>query len=108
MGIDRRVFFNHVSRFTPKPMPTLEAVCRAAAQASLDMQACAILVITSSLDPVRLIAKYRCLIPIIVATNDPKVTPALSSPPQAHPFQGREPKTVGQQPVWWIRLGRPP
>jgi pyruvate kinase len=67
------VYFNFVSRFTPKPMPTLEAVCRGAAQATLDMAATIILVITSSLEPVTLVAKYRPLTPIVVATNSESV-----------------------------------
>jgi len=51
--------FNLITKYTPKPITTQEAVCSAAVRTSEDINASLIIVITESGATARLVAKYR-------------------------------------------------
>ena len=72
-SIDYSRHFNHIRRFTPKPLKSLEGVCSSAVKASIDMGAALVAVSTNRYEPVAMLAKYRPRCPIVVATTDAKL-----------------------------------
>ncbi|KAI0229579.1 Pyruvate kinase [Massospora cicadina] len=64
------VLFNELRALTPRPTSVAEATCSSAVNASFEEQAGAILVLTTSGDSARLVAKYRPRVPIITVTRD--------------------------------------
>ncbi|KAI8465728.1 MAG: pyruvate kinase [Monoraphidium minutum] len=72
-GLSSYANYSFVRNFTPKPMPLLEAQASNAAKAIIDMMGRAIVVLTETTQPVRLVAKYKPGVPLLVLTNKPRV-----------------------------------
>jgi pyruvate kinase len=66
------ILFNELRSLTPLPTPTTETVACAAVNAAQEQRAGAIIVLTTSGESARLIAKYRPCVPIIVVTRNPQ------------------------------------
>ncbi|KAJ9063108.1 Pyruvate kinase [Entomophthora muscae] len=64
------VLFNELRALTSRPTSVAEATCSSAVNAAFEEQAGAILVLTTSGDSARLVAKYRPRVPIITVTRD--------------------------------------
>lgn len=69
VGIDSHANFNYLRNWTPKPMPTLEAICSSAVKSAIDMDAVLMCIITNTLAPVRAVCKYRPHQSVVVATT---------------------------------------
>ncbi|KAI4160151.1 MAG: hypothetical protein LQ342_006009 [Letrouitia transgressa] len=63
--------FNELRDTTPKPISFSETTAASAVNASLELSAGAILVLTTSGDSARLVSKYRPVCPIIMVTRNP-------------------------------------
>ena len=72
-GVSASANFGFVRNFTPKPMPLLEAQASNAAKTAIDCLAALIIVMTDTTQPVRLAAKYKPGVPLLVATTTPRV-----------------------------------
>jgi len=66
--------FNELRSLAPRPVPTTETCCIAAVSASLEQNAGAILVLTTSGNTARLISKYRPVCPIIMVTRNARAS----------------------------------
>ncbi|GAB7338431.1 hypothetical protein MBLNU457_4720t1 [Dothideomycetes sp. NU457] len=66
--------FNELRGLAPRPVPTTETCCMAAVSASLEQNAGAILVLTTSGNTARLISKYRPVCPIIMVTRNARAS----------------------------------
>lgn len=64
--------FNELRQLTPLPTQTTETVACAAVSAAHEQNAGAIIVLTTSGNSARLVAKYRPRAPIIVVTRNPQ------------------------------------
>ncbi|KAF2148748.1 pyruvate kinase [Myriangium duriaei CBS 260.36] len=64
--------FDELRSLAPRPVPTTETCAMAAVSASLEQNAGAILVLTTSGTTARLISKYRPVCPIIMVTRNPR------------------------------------
>jgi len=73
-----------------RPVPIVESVAMAAVRASLDMNAGAILVLSTSGDSARLLSKYRPVCPIFMVTRNP------SASRFAHLYRGVYPFLFGE------------
>ncbi|KAK8195837.1 Pyruvate kinase [Zalaria obscura] len=62
--------FDELRSITPRPVPTTETCAMAAVSASLEQNAGAILVLTTSGNTARLVSKYRPVCPIIMVTRN--------------------------------------
>ncbi|KAK7544408.1 pyruvate kinase [Phyllosticta citribraziliensis] len=62
--------FDELRKLAPVPVPTTETCAMAAVSASLEQNAGAILVLTTSGNTARLVAKYRPVCPIIMVTRN--------------------------------------
>lgn len=62
--------FDELRRLTPVPVPTSETCAMAAVSASLEQNAGAILVLTTSGNTARLVSKYRPVCPIIMVSRN--------------------------------------
>ncbi|GAB7355850.1 hypothetical protein MBLNU459_g6512t1 [Dothideomycetes sp. NU459] len=62
--------FDELRRLAPVPVPTTETCAMAAVSASLEQNAGAILVLTTSGNTARLVSKYRPVCPIIMVTRN--------------------------------------
>lgn len=62
--------FNELRAIAPRPVPTAESCAMSAVSASLEQNAGAILVLTTSGATARLVAKYRPVCPIIMVTRN--------------------------------------
>ena len=65
--------FNELRAVTPKPTDITESIASSAVNASLEQNAAAIIVLTTSGNSARLVAKYRPRVPIITVTRYPQV-----------------------------------
>ncbi|KAL1974443.1 hypothetical protein VTN31DRAFT_4647 [Thermomyces dupontii] len=63
--------FDELRNLCPRPANTVEAIAMSAVSASLELNAGAILVLTTSGNTARLLAKYRPVCPIIMVTRNP-------------------------------------
>lgn len=63
--------FNEIRALTPRPTETTETLASSAVNASLEQQASAIIVLTTSGTSARLLSKYRPRIPILSITRSP-------------------------------------
>lgn len=61
--------FNELRAVTPRPTDTTETIASSAVNASLEHDAAAIIVLTTSGNSARLVAKYRPRVPIITVTR---------------------------------------
>jgi len=66
--------FDELRQLAPRPVPTTESVAMAAVSASLEQNAGAILVLTTSGNTARLISKYRPVCPIIMVSRNAQAT----------------------------------
>ncbi|OJD18131.1 pyruvate kinase [Emergomyces pasteurianus Ep9510] len=62
--------FDELRNLAPRPMDTVESIAMAAVSASLELNAGAILVLTTSGHSARLLSKYRPICPIIMVTRN--------------------------------------
>jgi pyruvate kinase len=74
--------FEELCTLVKRPVPTVESCAMAAVRASLDLNASAIFVLSTSGESARLISKYRPVCPIIMITRNP------SSSRYAHLYRG--------------------
>lgn len=65
--------FNELRAVAQKPMGSSEAIASSAVNASLENSASAIIVLTTTGNSARLLAKYRPQVPIITVTRYPQV-----------------------------------
>ncbi|KAF6260138.1 pyruvate kinase [Scenedesmus sp. NREL 46B-D3] len=68
--------YSFMRNFTPKPLPTIEAAASSAVETVIDCQGCLLAVFSDSSAPVRMAAKYRPGVPLLVVTRQPKVAAA--------------------------------
>eukprot|EP00201_Polytomella_parva_P012151 CAMPEP_0175065440 /NCGR_PEP_ID=MMETSP0052_2-20121109/15924_1 /TAXON_ID=51329 ORGANISM="Polytomella parva, Strain SAG 63-3" /NCGR_SAMPLE_ID=MMETSP0052_2 /ASSEMBLY_ACC=CAM_ASM_000194 /LENGTH=611 /DNA_ID=CAMNT_0016331971 /DNA_START=9 /DNA_END=1840 /DNA_ORIENTATION=+ len=94
VGIDSYARFNFVRNFTPKPMATLESVCGSAIKAAIDMNACLVALVTNTSAPIRMLAKYRAPMTIVVVTTKPHVAR------QANMIFGTVPMLLPEEEGW--------
>jgi hypothetical protein len=74
--------FEEMCTLVRRPVSTVESCCMAAVRASLDLNAAAIFVLSTSGESARLISKYRPVCPIIMITRN------ASSSRYAHLYRG--------------------
>jgi pyruvate kinase len=74
--------FEELCTLVKRPVPIVESCAMAAVRASLDLNASAIFVLSTSGESARLISKYRPVCPIIMITRNP------SSSRYAHLYRG--------------------
>ncbi|KAK4032916.1 pyruvate kinase [Parachaetomium inaequale] len=74
--------FEELCTLVKRPVPIVESCAMAAVRASLDLNASAIIVLSTSGESARLISKYRPVCPIIMITRNP------SSSRYAHLYRG--------------------
>ena len=67
--------FNELRAVTPKPIGGTEAIASSAVNACLEHDCSAIIVLTTTGNTARLLAKYRPRVPIITVTRYSKVPP---------------------------------
>ncbi|WIA36024.1 hypothetical protein OEZ86_007385 [Tetradesmus obliquus] len=77
-SLDHDGNYSHMRNFTPKPLPTIEAAASSAVESVIDCQGCLLAVLTDSSAPVRMAAKYRPGVPLLVLTRQAKVAAACS------------------------------
>jgi len=82
--------FEEMCNLVQRPVPCAESVAMAAVRASLDMNAGAILVLSTSGDSARLLSKYRPVCPIFMVTRNP------SASRYAHLYRGVYPFLFGE------------
>ncbi|KAI9732713.1 MAG: Pyruvate kinase [Claussenomyces sp. TS43310] len=83
--------FEEMCNLVQRPVMVVESVAMAAVRASLDMNAGAILVLSTSGDSARLLAKYRPVCPIFMVTRN------ASASRYAHLYRGVYPFLFGEQ-----------
>ncbi|EME48398.1 hypothetical protein DOTSEDRAFT_67450 [Dothistroma septosporum NZE10] len=66
--------FDELKQLAPRPVPTSESVAMAAVSSSLEQNAGAILVLTTSGSTARLLSKYRPVCPIIMVTRNARAS----------------------------------
>ncbi|WIA15846.1 hypothetical protein OEZ85_012601 [Tetradesmus obliquus] len=77
-SLDHGGNYSHMRNFTPKPLPTIEAAASSAVESVIDCQGCLLALLTDSSAPVRMAAKYRPGVPLLVLTRQAKVAAACS------------------------------
>jgi pyruvate kinase len=82
--------FNELRAITPKPTETAETVASSAVNASLEQDAAAIIVMTTTGNSARLLSKYRPRVPILTVTRFPQVAR------QCHLYRGCYPFFYGK------------
>ncbi|EFE35239.1 uncharacterized protein ARB_06196 [Trichophyton benhamiae CBS 112371] len=84
--------FDELRNLAPRPADTLESIAMAAVSASLELNASAILVLTTSGNTARLLSKYRPVCPIIMVTRNPRAARYSHLYRGVYPFIFNEPK----------------
>ncbi|KAM5442859.1 Pyruvate kinase [Microsporum ferrugineum] len=84
--------FDELRSLAPRPSDTLESIAMAAVSASLELNAGAILVLTTSGNTARLLSKYRPVCPIIMVTRNPRAARYSHLYRGVYPFIFNEPK----------------
>jgi pyruvate kinase len=79
-------FFNNLKELVPHPTSISEATCSSAVNASFQENVGAILVLTTSGDTARLVAKYRPRVPIITVTRSAQVARQVHLYRGCYPF----------------------
>eukprot|EP00960_Hanusia_phi_P011873 345992-Hanusia_phi.AAC.1 len=85
-GIDKPDVYNFIRNWTPKPMSLKETITSSAIQASFDMRAALIVVITNDARTASLISKWKPISPVIVVTTSKSLTKACNSRYGLHPL----------------------
>ncbi|KAJ1915544.1 Pyruvate kinase [Tieghemiomyces parasiticus] len=85
--------FAEVRSLTQRPTPTTEATAMSAVSASMDQNAAAIIVLSTTGDSARCVAKYRPQVPILTITRSERVAR------QVHLYRGCYPILYQQPPV---------
>ncbi|KAF2453926.1 pyruvate kinase [Lineolata rhizophorae] len=92
--------FDELKRAMPMPVPTTESCAIAAVSASLEQNAGAILVLTTSGNTARLISKYRPVCPIIMVTRNARASRYSHLYRGVYPFLFNEPKPDFKTTPW--------
>ncbi|KAI9702261.1 MAG: Pyruvate kinase [Bogoriella megaspora] len=92
--------FDELRKITPTPTPTTESCAMAAVSASLEQNAGAILVLTTSGNTARLISKYRPVCPIIMVTRNARASRYSHLYRGVYPFVFDEDKPDFKQTPW--------
>ncbi|KAI9807911.1 MAG: hypothetical protein M1825_005217 [Sarcosagium campestre] len=92
--------FDELRSLTPRPVSTTESCAMAAVSASLEQNAGAILVLTTSGTTARLIAKYRPVCPIVMVTRNARASRYSHLYRGVYPFLFPEPKPDFDVTVW--------
>jgi len=92
--------FDELRGLAPKPVPTTESCAMAAVSASLEQNAGAILVLTTSGNTARLISKYRPVCPIIMVTRNARASRYAHLYRGVYPFHFDEEKPDFKSVPW--------
>lgn len=92
--------FDELRNLCPRPADTVESICMAAVSASLELNAGAILVLTTSGHTARLLAKYRPVCPIIMVTRSEAASRYSHLYRGVYPFYFPEKKPDFSVHVW--------
>jgi len=92
--------FDELRRLASVPVPTTETCAMAAVSASLEQNAGAILVLTTSGTTARLVAKYRPVCPIIMVTRNARASRYSHLYRGVYPFLYPEPKPDFNKEPW--------
>ncbi|KAI9816017.1 MAG: Pyruvate kinase [Pycnora praestabilis] len=92
--------FDELRSLAPKPTDTTETCAMAAVSASLEQNAGAILVLTTSGSTARLISKYRPVCPILMVTRNPKAARYSHLYRGVYPFLFPEKKPDFNATIW--------
>lgn len=103
--------FNELRAITPKPTDSTEAIASSAVNASLEQDAAAIIVLTTTGNTARLCAKYRPRVPIITITRYAQIArqchlyrgcyPFHYEKPPKHAFEDESPRSPYQTMEIW-------
>ncbi|KAI8058517.1 pyruvate kinase [Syncephalis plumigaleata] len=103
--------FNSLRSLTPKPTENTETVASSAVSASIEHYASAIIVLTTSGNSARLVAKYRPHVPIITVTRDASAARQCHLHRGCYPFlYTQERRDIWQEDVeariqWALEMG---
>ncbi|PNS21965.1 Pyruvate kinase isoform A [Sphaceloma murrayae] len=92
--------FDELRSVAPRPVPTTETCAMAAVSASLEQNAGAILVLTTSGTTARLISKYRPVCPILMVTRNARASRYSHLYRGVYPFMFPEPKPDFNKDPW--------
>ncbi|PSK50319.1 Pyruvate kinase isoform A [Elsinoe australis] len=92
--------FDELRSLAPRPVPTTETCAMAAVSASLEQNAGAILVLTTSGTTARLISKYRPVCPILMVTRNARASRYSHLYRGVYPFMFPEPKPDFNKAPW--------
>ncbi|KZF26254.1 pyruvate kinase [Xylona heveae TC161] len=92
--------FDELKNLAPRPTPTAETCAMAAVSASLEQEAGAILVLSTTGDTARLVSKYRPIAPIIMVTRNPKASRYSHLYRGVYPFHFPEAKPDFKKADW--------
>ncbi|MCJ1341759.1 Pyruvate kinase [Bachmanniomyces sp. S44760] len=92
--------FNELRSLTPRPVSTTESCATSAVSASLELNAGAILVLTTSGKSARLISKYRPVCPIIMVTRSASASRYSHLYRGVYPFLFPESKPDFNETIW--------
>ncbi|OCL00949.1 pyruvate kinase [Cenococcum geophilum 1.58] len=92
--------FDELRKLAPVPVPTTETCAMAAVSASLEQNAGAILVLTTSGNTARLVSKYRPVCPIIMVTRNAMASRYSHLYRGVYPFYFPEPKPDFSKASW--------
>ncbi|KAI8869124.1 hypothetical protein GQ42DRAFT_163654, partial [Ramicandelaber brevisporus] len=87
-------YFNEIRQLTPRPTSGAEATCSSAVNAAIEQNAAAILVLSTSGESARLIAKYRPPMPILTVTRSPHVSRQVHLYRGCFPFLYERPQSL--------------
>ncbi|KAI8865939.1 pyruvate kinase [Ramicandelaber brevisporus] len=87
-------YFNEIRQLTPRPTSVTEATCSSAVNAASEQGASAILVLSTTGESARLVAKYRPAVPIITITRTPHVSRQVHLYRGSYPFLYERPQTL--------------
>ncbi|KAF2721765.1 pyruvate kinase [Polychaeton citri CBS 116435] len=94
--------FDELKSLAPRPVPTTETCCMAAVSASLEQNAGAILVLTTSGNTARLVSKYRPVCPIIMVTRNARASRYSHLYRGVYPFHFPEEKPDFNKKPWQV------
>jgi pyruvate kinase len=89
--------FNELRAITPKPTSATEAIASSAVNASLEQDAAAIIVLTTTGNTARLCAKYRPRVPIITVTRYQQIARQCHLYRGCYPYHYERPPKAGTE-----------
>ncbi|KAI5291043.1 hypothetical protein KEM54_006560 [Ascosphaera aggregata] len=92
--------FDELRNLTPRPVHPVDAIAMAAVSASIELNAGAILVLTTSGHTARALSKYRPVCPIIMVTRNPKAARYSHLYRGVYPFVFPEAKPDFSVKIW--------